>query len=141
MNIDTEQVDAVKKCAKGDEGMKLLIYYGKLSKKAGFDSVPYVTINGVQWSADTDEFFKDVCAAFKNPPEPCSQTEQRSIKYWSSWLNKFRLILPTKTCILIFYMYLNHSDNVAFNVLTPCTHILLSFVSPWHPKINSNQWS
>ncbi|XP_068625137.1 gamma-interferon-inducible lysosomal thiol reductase-like [Battus philenor] len=62
-------VTTIKECAKGDRGSQLLKHYGDESKKAHFKYVPYILINGNLNNGGN--FFRDVCAAFQNPPPPC----------------------------------------------------------------------
>lgn len=67
MKID---VKPILDCAKGEEGTQLLKHYGEESKKVHYKHVPYVLVNGVH-SEYGNDFMKDVCAAFKNPPQAC----------------------------------------------------------------------
>lgn len=67
MGINSEPI---KQCAKSDKGNQLLKYYGEESKKANFNYVPYVLINGVESTGE--HFMQDVCKAFKNPPPACN---------------------------------------------------------------------
>ncbi|KAL0901608.1 hypothetical protein ABMA27_006826 [Loxostege sticticalis] len=62
-------VDLIKECAKGKKGTDLLLHYGEESEKVGFNYVPYVLLNGAEWQGK--DLMNDICAAFKNPPEPC----------------------------------------------------------------------
>lgn len=66
MGINSEPI---KQCAKSARGTELLEYYGEESKKANFNSVPHILINGVENSGDN--FLQDVCKAFRNPPSAC----------------------------------------------------------------------
>ncbi|XP_063821041.1 GILT-like protein 2 [Ostrinia nubilalis] len=63
------KVDSIKECAKSQKGTDLLVHYGEESKKVGFRYVPYVLLNGVEWQGNN--LLSDLCATFKNPPEPC----------------------------------------------------------------------
>nr|XP_032529306.1 uncharacterized protein LOC116779211 [Danaus plexippus plexippus] len=70
MGCDSE---AIKACARSNRGTELLLYYGEQSKMANFNYVPYVLINGKVYNTDGNKDFKDaVCAAFDNPPPPCT---------------------------------------------------------------------
>lgn len=70
MGCDSE---AIKTCARSNRGTELLLYYGEQSKIANFNYVPYVLINGKVYNTDGNKDFKDaVCAAFDNPPPPCT---------------------------------------------------------------------
>jgi len=60
----------IKECAKGDKGSILLKQYGEETKRLHLHYVPYKLVNGKE-SKDSD-FMDDVCAAFVNPPPPCS---------------------------------------------------------------------
>ncbi|XP_075980844.1 uncharacterized protein LOC142979636 [Anticarsia gemmatalis] len=68
MNIDSE---SIKSCARGPRGLALLKYYGDESQKVGFKWVPYILINGAPNQGDN--FFRDVCSAFKKPPQECNE--------------------------------------------------------------------
>ncbi|XP_063824352.1 GILT-like protein 2 [Ostrinia nubilalis] len=68
MNINASPI---KDCAKSQKGTDLLVHYGEESEKAGFQYVPYVLLNGEEWRGES--LLNDVCATFKNPPEPCTQ--------------------------------------------------------------------
>ncbi|CAK1539928.1 unnamed protein product [Leptosia nina] len=66
MGIDSKPI---KTCAKGNKGSELLKYYGEESKKVGFHYVPYVLLNGAEYTGE--HFLQDVCAKFSSPPPPC----------------------------------------------------------------------
>ncbi|KAJ0182573.1 hypothetical protein K1T71_001942 [Dendrolimus kikuchii] len=68
MDIDSEPI---KQCAKSNKGVQLLKFYGEESKKVGFKYVPYILINGAV--NDGENFMRDICAAFNDPPPPCKQ--------------------------------------------------------------------
>lgn len=68
MSIDVEKTN---QCAKGAKGIELMKKNGDESKKAGFRYVPYVLIDGKQFKWDSKNFMKNVCAAFKQPPNAC----------------------------------------------------------------------
>lgn len=72
MSID---VEAIKDCAKGDKGVQLLQQVGEESVKAHYTSLPHLLINGRLWTGAHEDLFKDVCAAFKNPPEDCKNAK------------------------------------------------------------------
>ncbi|XP_059061696.1 gamma-interferon-inducible lysosomal thiol reductase-like [Achroia grisella] len=67
LKIDAEPI---KDCAKSEKGNELLESYGIESEKIHYEYVPYVLINGDEWTGDN--FMKDVCAAFSIPPPPCA---------------------------------------------------------------------
>ncbi|XP_045486730.1 uncharacterized protein LOC110994806 [Pieris rapae] len=70
MRIDSRPI---KSCAKGAKGIELLKYYGVESTKIGFQYVPFVLINGVEYNGEN--FFKDVCKYFSKPPPSCMGIE------------------------------------------------------------------
>ncbi|CAB3239913.1 unnamed protein product [Arctia plantaginis] len=68
MNIDS---GPIKHCAISRRGLMLLKNYGDESKKVGFSSVPFILMNGNQYSGDN--FLRDVCDIFRNPPSECNE--------------------------------------------------------------------
>ncbi|XP_014356162.2 GILT-like protein 2 [Papilio machaon] len=67
LNLDS---NTIKECAKSNKGDELLKYYGEESKKANFNYVPYILIQGRV--NDGEELMKDICNVFTNPPPPCN---------------------------------------------------------------------
>ncbi|XP_053617880.1 gamma-interferon-inducible lysosomal thiol reductase-like isoform X2 [Plodia interpunctella] len=74
MNVEVYK-DAIIECANGEEGVKLHKYYGEESKKANFNYVPFVLINGQEYTFK-NSLMEDICAAFKNPPETCRYSSE-----------------------------------------------------------------
>lgn len=68
MNIDSKPII---NCAHSDRGSYLLYMYGKASKKIDYNYVPFPLINGKKVDLDKS-FIAQVCAAFQNPPPPCT---------------------------------------------------------------------
>ncbi|VVD02255.1 unnamed protein product [Leptidea sinapis] len=72
LSIDSRPI---KKCANSDRGTELLKMYGVESKKANFNYVPYVLVNGVEKNGDN--LMKEICEAFANPPPPCTVSKKQ----------------------------------------------------------------
>ncbi|XP_063821053.1 gamma-interferon-inducible lysosomal thiol reductase-like [Ostrinia nubilalis] len=65
--------DKIMECAKSDQAKLILSAYGKKSRKYTYDYVPFVVINGKEWTNHDQDLIKVVCAEFKNPPPICQQ--------------------------------------------------------------------
>ncbi|XP_052758242.1 gamma-interferon-inducible lysosomal thiol reductase-like [Galleria mellonella] len=76
MAIDAK---TIKECAKSEKGNELLEQYGIESDKVHYKYVPYVLINGNEWTGNN--FMKDVCAAFSTPPPPCVEEKSQNEKF------------------------------------------------------------
>ncbi|XP_053617903.1 GILT-like protein 2 [Plodia interpunctella] len=72
-------VNPILKCAKGIEGVHLLKYYGEESRKANFERIPFVLVNGAHVRWNGSDFSRVLCGEFKQPPPNCSKISLRGI--------------------------------------------------------------
>ncbi|XP_063826119.1 GILT-like protein 1 [Ostrinia nubilalis] len=74
MNISDKVLANIKSCAKSDLGDRIFEFLGEYSLLK-YTSLPHVELNLEPWTGKHEDLIKDVCALFKNPPEPCKDVK------------------------------------------------------------------
>lgn len=68
--------DTLKSCANGDEGEKIFLQYGEMTRNAEVNYTPFITYNGVHDTKIedniTDNFVGTACSLLKNKPDVCN---------------------------------------------------------------------